>query len=93
MSFPGQQTFNERLKEQKEAKLAMLKRAKEKQLDPAEKERLLKERAERNKKREEREAKKEAERKEEEKRLAEEKAEKERKAKIAQEAQIKARED
>jgi len=37
MSFPGQQTFNERLKEQKEAKLAMLKRAKEKQHDPAEK--------------------------------------------------------
>jgi len=36
MSFTGH-NFNDRLKEQKEAKLAMLKRAKEKQLDPEQK--------------------------------------------------------
>ena len=45
--IPGQ-NFNDRLKAQKEAKLAMLKRAKEKQMDPAEKARLLEERAKRN---------------------------------------------
>ena len=47
MSFTGS-TFNDRLKEQKEAKLAMLKRAKEKQLDPEQKAKLLEERAKRN---------------------------------------------
>lgn len=93
MSFPGQQNFTDRLKEQREAKLAMLERAKEKRLDPDEKDRLMKERAERNQRREEREAKKEAERKADEKRIADEKAERERKVKIAAKAKVKAQEE
>ena len=90
MSLPGQ-NFNDRLKEQKQAKLAMLKRAKEKQLDPEQKEKLLKERAIRNEQRAKRETEKEAARKSKIEKLAIEKAEKDRKNKLAQEAAQKAK--
>ena len=76
--IPGQ-NFNDRLKAQKEAKLAMLKRAKEKQLDPAEKARLMEERAKRNAAREAREEKRKEERKRHEAEAAASKAEEARK--------------
>jgi len=90
MSFTGS-TFNDRLKEQKEAKLAMLKRAKDKQLDPEQKAKLLEERAKRNEERAKREVEKEIARKAKLAKAAEEKAEKERKHKLAQEAAQKAK--
>jgi len=77
MSFTGH-NFNDRLKEQKEAKLAMLKRAKEKQLDPEQKAKLMEERAKRNELRAKREAEKQAARKAKEAKLAADKAEKDR---------------
>ncbi|MEM7727696.1 MAG: DUF6481 family protein [Pseudomonadota bacterium] len=92
MSIPGQ-TFNDRLQAQKEAKLAMLKRAQEKQLDPAEKERLMEERAARNAAREEREQKRAAEKAAKIEQEKAEKAERERKKKLADEARKKAREE
>lgn len=92
MSIPGQ-TFSDRLQAQKEAKLDMLKRAKEKQLDPAEKERLMEERAARNAAREERERKRVEERLAKIEQEKAEKAERERKKKLADEAHIKAKEE
>jgi hypothetical protein len=90
--IPGQ-NFNDRLKEQKEAKLAMLKRAKEKQLDPAEKAKIMEERAKRNEAREARETERRAERKRKEAEEAALKAEEERKKLLAIEAGKKAKED
>jgi len=80
--IPGQ-NFNDRLKAQKEAKLAMLKRAKEKELDPAEKARLMEERAKRNAAREAREEKRKEERKRQEAEAAALKAEEARKKLLA----------
>ena len=88
--IPGQ-NFNDRLKAQKEAKLDMLKRAKAKQLDPAEKARLMEERAERNAAREAREEKRKEERKSEEAAAAAAKAEEARKMLLAVDAQKKAK--
>lgn len=62
MSFRGS-NFNDRIAEQKKAKLELLKRAKEKQIDPETKAKLAAERIERNKVREERKLKAETERK------------------------------
>ena len=76
MSFTGH-NFDDRLKSQKEAKLAMLKRAKAKELDPEQKAKLMEERAKRNEERAKREAEKAAIRKAKELKAAEEKAEKE----------------
>jgi hypothetical protein len=90
--IPGT-NFNDRLKAQKEAKLAMLKRAKEKELDPEEKAKLMAERAKRNEARAIREAKREEERKREAAEAAAAKAEEERKKLLAIEAQKKAQED
>lgn len=53
MSFKGHK-FQDRLAEQKKAKLELLKRAKEKQFDPEERARIAAERIERAKRREER---------------------------------------
>jgi hypothetical protein len=90
--LPGH-NFNDRLKSQKEAKLAMLKRAQEKQLDPELKAKKMAERAERNKRREEREAEKARLRAEEAKRLELEREEEERKARLAAEARVKAEDE
>ena len=70
--------FNDRLKSQKEAKLAMLERAKKKQLDPEAKAKKMAERAERNKLREEREAEKARQRADHQARLEQERVEQER---------------
>ena len=75
MSFTGH-SFDDRLKSQKEAKLAMLKRAKEKQLDPEQKAKLMEERAKRNAERAKREEEKRLLRKAKEAKAAEEKLKK-----------------
>lgn len=61
MSFRGS-NFNDRIAEQKKAKLELLKRAKAKQIDPEVKAKLAEERIARNKTREERKLKAEEER-------------------------------
>ena len=73
MSFTGH-SFDDRLKSQKEAKLAMLKRAKEKQLDPEQKAKLMEERAKRNAERAKREQEKREIRKAKEAKAEEEKS-------------------
>lgn len=62
MSFRGS-NFNDRIEEQKKAKLELLKRAKAREIDPETKAKLAAERIERNKVRDERKIKAEEERK------------------------------
>lgn len=61
MSFRGN-NFNDRIADQKKAKLELLKRAKEKQIDPEVKAKLAAERIERNRIRDEKRVKAEADR-------------------------------
>lgn len=89
MSFTGH-NYNDRLKEQKEARLAMLERAKAKKLDPEAHAKKMEERARINEARTKREAEKEIQRIEDDKRIVAEKTEAERKTRLAAAAQKKA---
>ena len=85
--------FNDRLKSQKEDKLAMLKRAQERQMDPEIKAKKMAERAERNKLKAERDAIRAEEKKVEAARLEAERIEDERKAALGALAAKKAQEE